>query len=296
MEETAQKSKRVRSKKKRRRFLIRFVTILILIFALIGFITVVALIAYGISRLVQKPSEETPTEISSEIISDNGPTPDPELPDFPIPDDTEPVSGSNDKSTSEAPAASVQTDENHLAINLHMLTKNPYSRPGTALAKINAVVIHYTASPGGTAEQNREYFEDLKVFKTRKASAHFIVGLKGEIVQCIPTKEIAYASNDRNKDTVAIECCHSDDSGKFNEATLDSVKKLTAWLLVKNGLSAEDGIIRHYDVSGKLCPKYFVEHEDEWKKFKKDVADYISENKTMLASADYLSFKEYETS
>ena len=282
MEETAQKPKRVRSKKKRRRFLIRFVTILILIFALIGFITVVALIAYGISRLVQKPSEETPTEISSEIISDNGS----------IPDDTEPVSGSNDKSTQETPAASVQTDENHLAINLHLLTKNPYSRPGTALSKINAVVIHYTASPGGTAEQNREYFEDLKAFKTRKASAHFIVGLKGEIVQCIPTKEIAYASNDRNKDTVAIECCHSDDSGKFNEATLDSVKKLTAWLLVKNGLSAEDGIIRHYDVSGKLCPKYFVEHEDEWKKFKKDVSDYIKENRAMLSSADYLSFSE----
>ena len=282
MEETAQKPKRVRSKKKRRRFLIRFVTILILIFALIGLITVVSLIAYGISRLVQKPSEETPTEISSEIISDNGS----------IPDDTEPVSGSNDKSTQETPAASVQTDENHLAINLHLLTKNPYSRPGTALSKINAVVIHYTASPGGTAEQNREYFEDLKAFKTRKASAHFIVGLKGEIVQCIPTKEIAYASNDRNKDTVAIECCHSDDSGKFNEATLDSVKKLTAWLLVKNGLSAEDGIIRHYDVSGKLCPKYFVEHEDEWKKFKKDVSDYIKENRAMLSSADYLSFSE----
>lgn len=282
MEETAQKPKRVRSKKKRRRFLIRFVTILILIFALIGLITVVSLIAYGISRLVQKPSEETPTEISSEIISDNGS----------IPDDTEPVSGSNDKSTQGTTAASVQTDENHLAINLHLLTKNPYSRPGTALSKINAVVIHYTASPGGTAEQNREYFEDLKVFKTRKASAHFIVGLKGEIVQCIPTKEIAYASNDRNKDTVAIECCHSDDSGKFNEATLDSVKKLTAWLLVKNGLSAEDGIIRHYDVSGKLCPKYFVEHEDEWKKFKKDVSDYIKENRAMLSSSDYLSFSE----
>ena len=291
MEETAQKSKRVRSKKKRRRFLIRFVTILILIFAIIGFITVVALIVYGISRLINRPSEAT----AAEIVYDDDAGLDLDLLEI-KPDDLPTVSNESDTAPASPPAASVQTDENHLAINLHLLTKNPYSRPGTALSKINAVVIHYTASPGGTAEQNREYFEDLKVFKTRKASAHFIVGLKGEIVQCIPTKEIAYASNDRNKDTVAIECCHSDDSGKFNEATLDSVKKLTAWLLVKNGLSAEDGIIRHHDVSGKLCPKYFVEHEDEWEKFKKDVADYISENKTMLASADYLSFKEYETS
>ena len=63
MEETAQKPKRVRSKKKRRRFLIRLVTILILIFALIGFITVVALIVCGISRLVKGPSEATTAEI-----------------------------------------------------------------------------------------------------------------------------------------------------------------------------------------------------------------------------------------
>ena len=291
MEETAQKSKRVRSRKKRRRFLIRLVTIIILIFALIGFITVVSLIVYGISRLVKRPSETA----STEIVSDDDSGIDLDLLDIKT-DAGPPSSADSDTESTANAVTSVQTDENHLAINLHLLTKNPYSRPGTALSKINAVVIHYTASPGGTAEQNREYFEDLKVFKTRKASAHFIVGLKGEIVQCIPTKEIAYASNNRNKDTVAIECCHSDDSGKFNEATLDSVKKLTAWLLVKNGLSAEDGIIRHYDVSGKLCPKYFVEHEDEWEKFKKDVADYISENKTMLASADYLSFKEYETS
>ena len=31
------------------------------------------------------------------------------------------------------------------------------------------------------------------------------------------------------------------------------------------------GVIRHYDVTGKNCPKYFVEHEDEWEQFKKDV-------------------------
>ena len=283
MEETAQKSKRVRSKKKRRRFLIRLVTILILIFALIGFITVVALIVYGISRLVNRPSEAT----AAEMVYDDDAGLDLDLLEI-KPDDLPTVSNES----ASPSVTSVQTDENHLNINLHLLTKNPYSRPGTALSKINAVVIHYTASPGGTAEQNREYFEDLKAFKTRKASAHFIVGLNGEIVQCIPTKEIAYASNNRNKDTVAIECCHSDDSGKFNSATLDSVKKLTAWLLVKNGLTAEDGIIRHYDVSGKLCPKYFVEHEEEWVKFKEDVASYMKENKAMLSSSDYLTFSE----
>ena len=35
-------------------------------------------------------------------------------------------------------------------------------------------------------------------------------------------------------------------------------------------------MIRHYDVTGKNCPKYFVEHEDEWEQFKKDVDAQIA--------------------
>lgn len=31
-------------------------------------------------------------------------------------------------------------------------------------------------------------------------------------------------------------------------------------------LQSQD-VIRHYDVTGKICPKYFVEHEDQWKEF-----------------------------
>ena len=37
-------------------------------------------------------------------------------------------------------------------------------------------------------------------------------------------------------------------------------------------------MIRHYDVTGKKCPLYYVEHEDEWKKFKEDVDAYIEKN------------------
>ena len=79
--------------------------------------------------------------------------------------------------------------------------------------RIRNIVLHYTANPGATAKQNRDYFEGLKDTHLTKASSHFIVGLDGEIVQCIPTWEVAYASNNRNGDTVSIECCHPDESG-----------------------------------------------------------------------------------
>lgn len=159
-------------------------------------------------------------------------------------------------------------------INVQLLTVNPYSRPGEETDKIKGIVIHYTANPGATAMGNRNYFENLKDTKETKVSSNFVVGLDGEIVQCVPTWEIAYASNDRNIDTVSIECCHPDESGKFNDETYRSVVQLTAWLCMKFNLSEKD-VIRHYDVTGKNCPKYFVENEDAWEQFREDVRKAI---------------------
>ncbi|WP_296115627.1 N-acetylmuramoyl-L-alanine amidase family protein [uncultured Eubacterium sp.] len=167
-----------------------------------------------------------------------------------------------------------EIDKNKPDLDVELLTVNPYSRPGSVLEKVNGIVIHYTANPGATAIANRNYFENLKDTHTTKASSHFVVGLEGEIVQCIPTAEIAYASNDRNSDTISIECCYKNEDGSFEQATYDSVIKLTAWLCAKFGLTSEN-VIRHYDVTGKLCPLYYVEHEDAWTQFKKDVDSYL---------------------
>lgn len=183
--------------------------------------------------------------------------------------------------SADSPVTLSEVDENRPELDVELLTVNPYSRPGTALEKVNGIVIHYTANPGATAIANRNYFENLKDTHTTKASSHFVVGLEGEIVQCIPTAEIAYASNDRNSDTISIECCYKNEDGSFEQATYDSVIRLTAWLCEKFGLTSED-VIRHYDVTGKLCPLYYVEHEDAWQQFKADVDTAIQagENNT----------------
>lgn len=159
-------------------------------------------------------------------------------------------------------------------LDVELLTVNEFSRPGTSLSQVKGIVIHYTANPGATARQNRDYFEGLKDSQITKASSHFIVGLDGEIVQCIPSWEVAYASNERNGDTIAIECCHPDETGRFNKETYQSMVNLTAWLCVKFGLNSED-VIRHYDVTGKICPKYFVEDEEAWEEFKEYVQEAI---------------------
>ena len=155
-------------------------------------------------------------------------------------------------------------------IDVQLLTVNKYSRPGMEADKINGVVVHYTANPGSTAKENRDYFESLKDGHDTSVSSHFVIGLDGEIIQCVPTWEYAYASNHRNHDTVSIECCHPDNSGEFTKDTYYSLVQLTGWLCLKFDLDADD-VIRHYDVTGKNCPKYFVENEDKWIEFKEDV-------------------------
>lgn len=144
-----------------------------------------------------------------------------------------------------------------------ILPINEYSRPGIELSEVNGVVVHYTGNPGTTAEQNRSYFGFLAETKETYASSHFVIGIDGKIIQCVPLDEIAYCSNQRNDDTISIECCHADDTGKFSQATLGSLTQLLNWLIKIYDLSRDD-ILRHYDVIGKECPYYFVKHPDAW--------------------------------
>ncbi len=142
------------------------------------------------------------------------------------------------------------------------------SRRGIPLEDIRDIVIHYVGNPGTTAQQNRDYYAN----PASEVSSHFIVGLDGEIIQCIPLYEKSSASNHRNKDTISIEVCHPDGSGKFTDAAYESLVKLTAWLCGVCGLSTNH-IIRHYDITGKQCPLYFVDHENAWEQFKRDVGE-----------------------
>ncbi len=168
------------------------------------------------------------------------------------------------------PAAQQQTPQTPDWVTVELLPVNPYSRPGIPLEQVNGIVIHYVGNPGTTAAQNHSYFENLAQTGETYASSHFLVGLEGEVIQNVPLDEIAYCSNQRNEDTISIECCHPDDSGAFNQATYDSLVQLTRWLMEAYDLDT-DQVIRHYDVTGKICPKSFVENPEEWEQFLKDL-------------------------
>lgn len=188
---------------------------------------------------------------------------------------------SDDKNKGIVEVMSEKFGENKIeppAITEDFLEINDYSRPGTELKKMKSIFVHYTANPGTTAQQNRSYFANLAETHERSASAHFIIGYDGEILQCIPLEEQAYAVATRNEDSVSIECCYQDEEGKFTQETYDTLVHTLAWLTQKYHLSTDD-ILRHYDCGGKMCPLYYVEHEDAWEQLLADVENYEPEEK-----------------
>ncbi len=178
------------------------------------------------------------------------------------------------------------------------LTPNKYSRPQIPLEKVTKIAVHYVGGPGSTAKNTRDYFESLKdqipdrtgkwwlnkdgsyrTFKgqrvgIRYVSSHFVVGLDGEVIQCIPLDEWSYCTNQANGYSISIETCHPDTSGRFNSVTEKSLIELTAWLCKRFGLTETD-VIRHYDVTGKLCPLYYVTHPEAWSSFRTEVGKLL---------------------
>ena len=159
--------------------------------------------------------------------------------------------------------------------NVQLLTPNDFSRPQTGIDEVNDIVVHYVDQPMSTAMQNRDYFESLKD-GSRSASSHFIIDMSGEIVQCVPLGEVAYCSNHRNHDTISIECCHPDDTGEFTEETYHSCVDLCAWLCYAFEIGPEH-VIRHYDVTEKECPIYYVKHPEAWEGMKRAIAKRYAE-------------------
>lgn len=165
-------------------------------------------------------------------------------------------------------------------IDVQHLTVNEFSRPGTKTKKIKYIVIHYLGNPQTTAQENHDYFESLKNdLDGVSMSANYVIGIEGEIIECVPPGEVAYASNQVNDCSISIENCHLEETGRFTVETYETCVHLTAWLVEEYQLERED-IIRHYDVTGKQCPLYYVQNPDKWEAFRDDVMAYIEECRT----------------
>ena len=172
-----------------------------------------------------------------------------------------------------------------MTIQEMFLTPNKYSRPQIPLKEVKKIAVHYVGNPNTSALANRNYFENCKE-GGRYVSSHYIVGLKGEVIQCIPTDEWSYCTNQANGYSISIETCHPRSDGVFNDSTYVSLCELCAMLLKKFNLTTND-LIRHYDITHKTCPLHWTptKYQSEavatarWNRFKQDVQTVMNGGK-----------------
>lgn len=155
-----------------------------------------------------------------------------------------------------------------------------YNHNAGTVDRIKYIVIHYVGALGG-AEANCKYYASQYI----GASAHYYVGFSGEIWQSVEDKNIAWHCGAkkyvhpecRNLNSIGIEMCVCNKGSKadtsrdwyFEDATVQAAIALTKELMAKYGIDA-NYVIRHYDVTGKICPNpYVYNHTDHtWKNFK----------------------------
>ncbi len=165
---------------------------------------------------------------------------------------------------------------NYIIDHIPLTTPNN-RRPAHPLAP-KFITIHNTGNPSSTARNERAYLTNPG--NTRTASYHIVIDER-EAIECIPLDENAWAAGDGsglasgNRTSIHIEIC---ESGNYTQ-TLNHAAELTAKLLKQYGLTIEQ-LKRHFDWSGKICPRLMYEGGKwtGWIEFKSKVAYKLKES------------------
>lgn len=137
--------------------------------------------------------------------------------------------------------------------------------------------MHFTANNGDTALGNTNYFKSY-----RGASAHYFVD-ENSVYQSVEDKNIAWHcgakkykhSTCRNSNSIGVELYSRKDSNGnyyFKDKTVDNAVETVKMLMVKYNVPIAN-VIRHYDVTGKVCPEPFVRNNKEWNDFKNRIVE-----------------------
>lgn len=151
---------------------------------------------------------------------------------------------------------------------------NKYNRPGTKCAP-KKICIHWTANPGSGANNAAAYQMNVAkgIFKEYShdcwTSSQYVVGIMGEIIRCVPDNEVAYAAANNNVGVIHVEVCISDDTGVFSSAAVKALSELVPYLMNRYKITAAN-VVRHYDLTGKQCPLYYI-NATRWAALKKAI-------------------------
>ena len=168
-----------------------------------------------------------------------------------------------------------------------LLTPNKWSRPLKPFFP-TGIALHWVENAKTAAIANRRYFEERKGGKLGFGSAHYIIDISGEIIWCIPEREMAYHVGAKtyteyalkhfgdypNGRLIGIELCHVDDYGKMTKATWKAAVELCTYICLNKGIDP-GYITTHSAITMKKCPRWFVEHPRELFRFRQEVKEKI---------------------
>ena len=163
-----------------------------------------------------------------------------------------------------------------------MVNKTPsylskYIAGGTR-AKTTKIAWHYTGASGVKGINTiNNWFNSINRGEQGKkyASSHFVCDLDGTIYTYVPMSRIAWTTNSANYYSIGIECATIGKDDHYTDEEYVSMVKLGAWLAQYYGLDPRKDFIRHYDVTKKICPRYFVNNSSKWTQFKLDCYNYL---------------------
>ena len=179
-----------------------------------------------------------------------------------------------------------------------------------SLSKIKYIVIHYTANDGDTDEANGKYFRNNVV----KASAHYFVD-DDSITQSVKDERIAYAVGGKkysdcaktgggkyygkctNSNSISIELCDDVKNGTIypSAKTLTNALELTEYLMKKYNVP-KSNVIRHFDVTGKYCPRYWMDDvkwkSEFWNKIGNDHKTTVKDSYLVKITANTLNVRK----
>lgn len=149
---------------------------------------------------------------------------------------------------------------------------------GRRTEPVTYLVVHYTAGNGDTARDNGRYFARCAV----GASAHYFVDSK-QVVASVAEENVAWHCGAasyrhphcRNGNSIGVELCSILRNGQyaFEAETVENAVALLSALMTRYEIPVER-VLRHYDVTGKVCPAPFVADGAAWQ----DFLDRLEEN------------------
>lgn len=154
-----------------------------------------------------------------------------------------------------------------------------------AVSTIKYIVIHYTANDGDTDEGNGNYFKNNDI----DTSAHYFVD-DDSVTQSVPDNYVAWHCGTkytykhkecRNANSIGVEICDDIKNGVVypSQKTIDNTLELVRGLMKKYNIP-KSNVIRHYDVTGKLCPAYWCGTTAKDKKWKTEFWDKLEVTST----------------